>query len=122
MAADVGSGDLTMNPECIEHMMELNTRCWNCRGAEHCPYVKHESQPIASMTVTLTIKLEEVEADGSSCFACRDLIFLTGFIYTIYVGSRRAGQVDNVMLCQACGQAIKDEMECTGRNNHEQGW
>ncbi|GAH02330.1 unnamed protein product [marine sediment metagenome] len=66
---------------------------------------------ISDLTIEFETRMVEVEADGSVCGICGDMIFMKAYRMDLFQpkSNRKMGSVSNKLFCQGCGEAIRDQ-------------
>ena len=62
---------------------------------------------MARVTVTLSLRLEEAEADGSACVFCGDMVLLSAFRVSVWCPGKRVGWLPG-RVCQSCGGVVRE--------------
>jgi len=71
-----------------------------------------------TLSIKITLRVTESEADGSKCIMCGDLIFLRAYVIDIVCNGKRIGRVRG-MLCGSCGECVKEKKQNKGDQDHE---
>ena len=68
---------------------------------------------MASLTITVSMKLEDQEPDGSKCVGCGDVIYLTQKRLFVYAGKKKIS-ASQYVFCGSCADAVQDAIDKKG--------